>query len=89
MQIKPLKNCLFVEIDKENNEEVTTKDGIIIPKAEQEYIVKVSEAGENDQGIKQGDTILLNTSPKFLEYRIGTKYYRMIPVSYVVAILKD
>jgi co-chaperonin GroES (HSP10) len=84
-----VKNNLFIEIDKDiNANEQKTEGGILLPGEEKTKIVDVAIAGENELGIKAGDKVLLNPNASFLEFRIGAKWYQMVPVGYVVAILE-
>mgnify|MGYP001428681671 CR=1 FL=1 len=84
-KIIPMKNNLFIEVDKENMNEQATAGGILLPGEEKTKIVDIAIAGENEIGIKAGDKVLLNPNVSFLEFRIGTKWYQMIPTNYVVA----
>ena len=84
-----MKNNLFFEFDKEGNEEMTTEGGIVVPAQKDNFIRKVTIAGENELGVKAGDKVLLNPNVSLLEFRIGLKWYKLCSVSYVIAILKD
>lgn len=84
-----MKNTLFFEFDKEGGDEFTTEGGIVIPEQKDTFIRKVTIAGENDIGVKAGDNVLLNPHVKLMEFRLGLKYYKLCPVSMVVAIIED
>ena len=89
MKIELMKGNLFFEFDKEGGEEIKTDAGIIVPEQKDTFIRKVTIAGSNEQGIKAGDRVLLNPHAQLMEFRIGLKYYKLCPVSMVIAILKD
>lgn len=89
MKIELMKGSLFFEFDKEGGEETKTDGGIIMPEQKDTYMRKVTIAGPNDVGIKAGDTVLLNPHVQLMEFRIGLKYYKLCPVSMVVAIIRD
>lgn len=89
MKIELMKGHLFFEFDKEGGEETETKGGIIIPEQKDTFIRKVTIAGPNEQGIKAGDKVLLNPHVQLMEFRIGLKWYKLCPVSMVIAIIKD
>jgi co-chaperonin GroES (HSP10) len=89
MNIKLMKGTLFFEFDKEGGEETKTDGGIIVPEQKDTFIRKVTIAGENEQGIKVGDKVLFNPHAQLMEFRLGMKYYKLCPVSMVVAIIED
>jgi len=89
MKIEPTKNNLFVEVDQEGNKETETEGGIVLPQTEKTYIMDIAAAGPNDMGIKAGDKVLVNPNLTLIEFRIGTKYYNLLPISYVLALVKD
>ena len=89
MKIKLMKNTLFFEFDKEGGEEVVTKGGIVLPEQAENYIRKVSIAGENEIGVKAGDKVLLNPNASLMEFRLGLKWYKLCPVNMVIAIIED
>jgi len=89
MKIELMKGNLFFEFDKEGGEETKTEAGIIVPEQKDTFVRKVTIAGPNDQGIKEGDKVLLNPHVQLMEFRIGLKWYKLSPSSMVIAILKD
>ena len=89
MIIEPTKNNLFIEVDDSGNKEVETAGGILLPKTDKNYIMDIAVAGPNELGIKTGDKVLVNPNVTLLEFRIGAKYYNLLPISYVLAIIKD
>ena len=75
----------------EKLQEVTQNDnGLFLIKKNEEnkYIKKVAIAGENEVGIKVGDTVLLNPNVNMIECKVEEKWYQLCPVSMVIAILK-
>ena len=89
MKIELMKGSLFFQFDKEGGEETKTKAGIIVPEQKDTFIRKVTIAGPNDYGIKEGDMVLLNPHVQLMEFRIGLIYYKLCPASMVIAILRD
>jgi co-chaperonin GroES (HSP10) len=89
MIIEPTKNNLFIEVDQEGNKEEETEGGILLPKTEKTYIMDIAVAGPNELGIKAGDKVLVNPNVQLIEFRIGAKYYNLLPISYVLALIKD
>jgi co-chaperonin GroES (HSP10) len=49
----------------------------------------IAVAGPNELGIKAGDKVLVNPNMTLLEFRVGSKYYNLLPISYVLAVIKD
>lgn len=89
MKIELMKNNLFFEFDKEGGEEMKTEGGIVLPEQKDTFIRTVTLAGPNEQGITEGDKVLLNPHAQLMEFRIGLKWYKLCPTSMVIAILKD
>ena len=84
-----MKNCMFIEFDKNSTTEAKTAGGIVLPDEERTKIVTVSIVGENEVGIKAGDRVLLNPNVTFTEFRIGAQWYKQTGVSMVVAKIED
>jgi co-chaperonin GroES (HSP10) len=89
MKIELMKGSLFFEFDKEGGNEIKTEGGIVIPEQKDTFIRKVTLAGPNDCGIKEGDKVLLNPHVQLMEFRIGLKWYKLCPASMVIAIIRD
>ena len=92
MKIIATKNNCFIEIgyDSDINEiEETTEGGIILPNSKKDYIMTVTVAGPNEIGVKDGDKVLINPNASLLQLKIGKKYFNLLPISMVLAIIKD
>ena len=93
MEIIPTKNNCFIEIGYESDiesAEETTDGGIILPTGkEKDYIMTVTYAGPNEIGVTDGTKVLINPNASLLQIRIGKRYFNLLPISMVLAVIKD